>query len=217
MKQIRKRLTYANVMSSIAVFLMLGGATAFAATQLSKNTVGAKQLKADSVTAAKIKKGAVTQEKISSSAQAALKGAQGPAGPSGPQGGRGPSNGRASSVSGNQQVGKSEAEALVVDSLTLAPGKWLVTAETGLTNITGASRSAWCPLNSGAAELGRTRAFDEAAGTQRSGDATVLGAIDLPSGGTVDFKCWAIGTGVFTPSDSRPAMQAIQVETLAVD
>ena len=30
-KQIRKRLTYANVMSSIAVFLVLGGATAFAA------------------------------------------------------------------------------------------------------------------------------------------------------------------------------------------
>ena len=31
MKPIRKRLTYANVMSSIAVFLVLGGATAFAA------------------------------------------------------------------------------------------------------------------------------------------------------------------------------------------
>jgi hypothetical protein len=38
LKQIRKRLTYANVMSSIAVFLILGGATAFAA--LGKNTVG---------------------------------------------------------------------------------------------------------------------------------------------------------------------------------
>ena len=33
MKQIRKRLTYANVMSSIAVFLVLGGATAFAANE----------------------------------------------------------------------------------------------------------------------------------------------------------------------------------------
>ena len=40
MKQIRKRLTYANVMSSLAVFLVLGGATAFAATQLAKNSVG---------------------------------------------------------------------------------------------------------------------------------------------------------------------------------
>ncbi len=86
MKQIRKRLTYANVMSSIAVFLILGGATAFAAAQLGKNTVGAKQLKANAVTATKIQKGAVTQDKISSRAQAALKGAQGSVGPTGPQG-----------------------------------------------------------------------------------------------------------------------------------
>jgi hypothetical protein len=40
LKQIRKRLTYANVMSSIAVFLVLGGATALAAGQLGKNSVG---------------------------------------------------------------------------------------------------------------------------------------------------------------------------------
>jgi hypothetical protein len=64
LQQIRKRLTYANVMSSIAVFLVLGGATAFAATQLGKNSVGAKQLKANAVTAAKIKKNAVTGAKI---------------------------------------------------------------------------------------------------------------------------------------------------------
>ncbi len=62
MKQIRKRLTYANVMSSIAVFLVIGGATAFAA--LGKNTVGTKQLKANAVTTAKIKKEAITEAKI---------------------------------------------------------------------------------------------------------------------------------------------------------
>ncbi len=64
MKQIRRHLTYANVMSSIAVFLMLGGATALAANQLGKKTVGAKQLKANAVTTAKIKKDAVTAKKI---------------------------------------------------------------------------------------------------------------------------------------------------------
>ena len=47
MDAIRKRLTYANVMSSIAVFLVLGSATAFAAQQLGKKTVGTKQLKAN--------------------------------------------------------------------------------------------------------------------------------------------------------------------------
>ena len=67
MKQIRKRLTYANVMSSIAVFLVLGGATALAAA-LGKNSVGTKQLKKNAVTAAKIKKNAVTGAKIKNGA-----------------------------------------------------------------------------------------------------------------------------------------------------
>jgi len=63
LKQIRKRLTYANVMSSIAVFLVLGGATAIAAQKIGKN-----DLKANSVTAGKIKKNAVTTAKIKNNA-----------------------------------------------------------------------------------------------------------------------------------------------------
>jgi hypothetical protein len=63
MRSIRKRLTYANVMSSIAVFVVLGGA-AFAATKLPKKSVGTAQLKANAVTTAKIKKNAVTSKKI---------------------------------------------------------------------------------------------------------------------------------------------------------
>lgn len=72
MKQIRKRLTYANVMSSIAVFLILGGATAIAAG-LAKNSVGSKQLKKNAVTTAKIKNNAVTTEKIKDGAVTATK------------------------------------------------------------------------------------------------------------------------------------------------
>ncbi len=64
MNQIRKRLTYANVMSSLAVFLILGGATALAAGKLGKNSVGTKQIKNNAVTTAKIKKGAVTGAKV---------------------------------------------------------------------------------------------------------------------------------------------------------
>jgi hypothetical protein len=67
-KQIRKRLTYANVMSSIAVFLILGGATALAANQLAKNSVGTKQLKKNAVVTAKIKKNAITAAKIKKNA-----------------------------------------------------------------------------------------------------------------------------------------------------
>jgi hypothetical protein len=59
LKQIRRHLTYANVMSSIAVFLMLGGATAFAATK-----IGANEIKANSIKTGKIVKEAVTEGKI---------------------------------------------------------------------------------------------------------------------------------------------------------
>ena len=59
MKLISKRLTYANVMSSIAVFLVLGGATAFAAKK-----IGSNEIKGNSITTGKIKKEAVTASKI---------------------------------------------------------------------------------------------------------------------------------------------------------
>jgi hypothetical protein len=68
LKHLRPRLTYANVMSTLAVFLVLGGATAVAASHLGKNSVGTKQLKKSSVTAAKIKKNAVTTAKIKNNA-----------------------------------------------------------------------------------------------------------------------------------------------------
>jgi hypothetical protein len=60
LKQIRRHFTYANVMSSIAVFLILGGATAFAAIQ----KVGANEIKANSIKTGKIVKEAVTSGKI---------------------------------------------------------------------------------------------------------------------------------------------------------
>lgn len=73
MKAIRKRLTYANVMSSIAVFLILGGSAAIAASQIGKKSVGAPQLKSNAVTTAKIKKNAVTKKKIAKNAVDASK------------------------------------------------------------------------------------------------------------------------------------------------
>ena len=61
------KLTYANVMATLGVFVALGG-VGYAATKLPKNSVGTKQLKANAVTAAKIKAGAVTGAKIATGA-----------------------------------------------------------------------------------------------------------------------------------------------------
>jgi hypothetical protein len=58
MFKIGQRLTYANVMSTVAVFVALGGG-AYAIAQLPANSVGAKQLKKSAVTSKKIKDGAI--------------------------------------------------------------------------------------------------------------------------------------------------------------
>jgi hypothetical protein len=63
MHRIRGRLTYANVIATLALFIALGGAS-YAAVKLPKNSVGTKQLKNGAVTGAKLKNGSVTGAKI---------------------------------------------------------------------------------------------------------------------------------------------------------
>jgi hypothetical protein len=58
----RPRLSYANVIATIALFVALGGAAV--AAGLPKNSVGTNQLKRGAVSAAKLKRGAVTSGKI---------------------------------------------------------------------------------------------------------------------------------------------------------
>jgi hypothetical protein len=85
MRNLRSRLTYANVISTLCLFMLLGGG-AYAATQLPKNSVGAKQLKTGAVTGKKIKKGTIDTSKLTASAVTTLKGAKGDTGAAGPQG-----------------------------------------------------------------------------------------------------------------------------------
>jgi hypothetical protein len=63
MSRIVGKLTYANVMATIAVFVALGGA-GYAATKLPQNSVGTRQIKNNAITGAKIKNGAVSGAKI---------------------------------------------------------------------------------------------------------------------------------------------------------
>jgi hypothetical protein len=57
------RLTYANVVSSLALFLVLSGGAAYAAKK-----IGSHELRGGAVTAAKIKRNAVTRSKIQAGA-----------------------------------------------------------------------------------------------------------------------------------------------------
>jgi hypothetical protein len=63
MSKLRVHLTYANVMSSLAVFLVLGAGGALAAKKATQK-IGTTQIKASAITTAKIKNGAVDSKKL---------------------------------------------------------------------------------------------------------------------------------------------------------
>jgi hypothetical protein len=100
MRKIRARLTYANVMATLAVFVALGG-TSYAVVQLPRNSVGAAQIRRDAVGSSELRNSAVSSRSIrdrsirlrdvSSSARQALRGAKGDPGPKGDAGPAGPS------------------------------------------------------------------------------------------------------------------------------
>lgn len=71
-ERLRGKLTYANVVSSLCLFLLLGGGAAVAAG-LAKNSVGTKQLKKNAVTTVKVKNEAITEAKIAKGAVTASK------------------------------------------------------------------------------------------------------------------------------------------------
>jgi hypothetical protein len=63
MRRIRSKITYANIVATLALFIALGGVS-YAAVKLPANSVGEKQIKKNAVTGKKIKKNAITGDKI---------------------------------------------------------------------------------------------------------------------------------------------------------
>jgi Collagen triple helix repeat (20 copies) len=96
LSRLRARLTYANVVATIALFIALGGSS-YAALKLPKNSVGSEQIKPDSVTSAKVKGGSLRASDFLGTERSRLRGgrgATGPAGPRGATGARGPAGPR---------------------------------------------------------------------------------------------------------------------------
>lgn len=88
LSRLRARLTYANVMATVAVFIALGGSS-YAALSLPKNSVGANQLKQNSVGAGEVKNRSLGLAEFKNSARAGFVGQQGATGPQGPKGDKG--------------------------------------------------------------------------------------------------------------------------------
>jgi hypothetical protein len=105
MRAVQHHLTYANVVATICLFIVLGG-SAYAVTTLPDGSVGSKQLRADAVSSAKVKNGSLLAKDFKSGqlprgakgsrgatgakGAAGATGATGSTGPIGPQGAPGP-------------------------------------------------------------------------------------------------------------------------------
>jgi hypothetical protein len=79
------RLSYANVVATLALFIALGG-TSYAALKLPKNSVGSTQIKTGAVHTGEIANRTIRLGDISLSARSSLRGQTGPQGAAGPAG-----------------------------------------------------------------------------------------------------------------------------------
>ena len=145
MERIRSHVTYANVLSTMAIFIVLGGG-AYAAATLPKNSVGTKQLKNGAVTKKKLAKGVLTAGPKGDTGPQGLKGdkgdkgadgtnglngANGKDGTNGQDGGRGPSDlyiNKGLDVADLDNTTGSTLASVIVPS-----GKYLVQAKVNLT------------------------------------------------------------------------------------
>ncbi len=95
MRRLSDRLSYANVVASVALFVALSG-TSYAAVSLSRGSVGSREIRDSGVRSGDIRARAirsrhlaaesVTLGKLRRSTRQALRGGTGPAGPQGPPG-----------------------------------------------------------------------------------------------------------------------------------
>ena len=127
MSRFRNRITYANVISTLALVLVLGGGTAIAASQFGKETIGGRAIKKESIGPAK----------LTSAAKAALvgpKGATGPAGPAGPTGAPGSAVAYAH-VNADGTLDGSQSKNIASTSLTAQPGYYCVLPAVPVKNV----------------------------------------------------------------------------------
>ncbi len=186
MKLIRKRLTYANTMSTIAVFLVLGGATAFAAGQLPENSVGSKQLKKNAVTGAKVRDGSLKATDFETGQlPAGPKGDIGPQGSQGPQGPKG-ETGEIGPSDAYEVGDASDSGSTPPLALNLPAGNYIAFAKYTAYAPTQPTVSTVCVLSDGTHNSNLYSTVEQAGVTQNSASGSIL--VHLTSSGSVTLS-----------------------------
>jgi hypothetical protein len=226
LRTLRANLSYANVMSTIAVFVVLGGG-AYAATKLPKNSVGTKQIKNGAVTKAKLAKGVLTAGPKGDPGVKGDKGDQGLPGANGTNGkdGTNGTNGTNGQDGQDGQRGPSSLQTAgagdvadldntttgsTLGSFITAGGVYQVSAKTTLTNTAGTVATVDCLLS----KSGPVTLDSATVKIPANGAMTVSLSFAGSIGSTfVFFTCDDNGGGPVGASSNR--LSAILVDTLA--
>ena len=235
---LRSRLTYANVMSTIAVFVVLGGG-AYAAATLPKNSVGTAQLKKNAVTAAKVKDRSLLAKDFKAGQLAAgATGPTGPTGPGGPKGDkgdkgdpganatdgakgdqgdigpRGPSNGRHVTGPDVMDLDNTTGSELVVPSLT--NGSFLVSAKVNLDNQGVGAATVDCRLHQSGGPDDDTASVDLGAdGGQDQDQLTLQGKFSNSDSSLVFLYPLVCDDNGGTVTATKPIVSIVQVDALS--
>lgn len=184
--QLRRQLTYANIVSTISLFLLLGG-SAYAAAQLTRGSVKTRHLARSAVTSAKVRDGSLLRTDFRRDQLPAGGQIPGPPGPQGAPGTRGETGPR-----GPSDAFSDEHEAfttiaipgMLVAALSLPAGSYVLTFRAAANNQAAADPAGGdCALFAGPTEIDRST-FDLPAGTSDNEEQVTLQAARTFTGPT---------------------------------
>ncbi len=202
MKPIVAKLSYANVISTLALFLVLTGGAAYAAS-LSKNSVGTKQIKNSAVTGAKVKKGSLLAADFKAGQlPAGAQGSEGKQGKEGKEGPIGPSD--LYSITGAFKTIATTESLYPLASLTLPAGQYQVIASQTAQPEPGGTEFD-CDIYAGSK---LESSFYTVLATGTVDVVTGLATLNLSESTVVTDKCSAISNKVIVP---EPKLVALKV------
>ncbi|HVW45679.1 MAG TPA: hypothetical protein VHA76_01395 [Solirubrobacterales bacterium] len=197
MKRLLDKLTYANVISTLCLVLLLGGGTAYAAARLGRNSVGSRQIKNGAVTPAKLSKAA----KATMTGPAGKEGQRGATGPQGPAGTPGASGTGAPTPSASASAASDQAltgtPAPIAQTTITVDGQSRIEESTVAVFSTSVAGELSCearitPAGGSSAAMGNPITLPTKAGN--SAEGTAGGAALEPAGTyTVSVDCGTTG------------------------
>jgi hypothetical protein len=214
---IRRRLTFANVTSCIALFVALGG-TSYALTRLPSNSVGTVQIRNRAVTPAKLAVSALSRGPLGPQGPAGADGPIGATGPAGPTGPQGPSNGYLDAGAGGALPANNANIRVTEAQLTSLPaGDYILTGMADFGDFNNGGEVAQCDITVNGTEVAYgSGVLGNGQGSTRAFVVSEQGATSQPAAFTAALNCWSNTALAQPPGVGNPTLAAIALDNVTV-